>query len=106
MKDLFGRPVVESDAVTETDRAIGPIELARPCQTCGGGRVVPIEHDESLVVTRDMASDAGDPSMEGTSVPWGTSTEWVPCPDCGEVENPIDSPPPLNIPDRDEDLPF
>jgi hypothetical protein len=52
-------------------------ETLMKCDTCGGGGAVPVgEH----FVTHDMASDAGDPAMEGASL----GIEWGPCPDCAE----------------------
>ena len=45
------------------------------CATCRNERRVPIgEH----FVTREMAMDASEPSMEGMSA----GVEWGPCPDC------------------------
>lgn len=56
-------------------------ETLRQCETCGSGGVVPIgEH----FVSHEMASDAGEPSMEGMSM----GIEWGPCPNCsgcGEI---------------------
>lgn len=46
-----------------------------PCGTCEGSGQVPIgEH----FVTRDMATDAGEPAMEGMSM----GIEYGLCPDC------------------------
>lgn len=46
------------------------------CPECEGGGRVPLgEH----FVSREMASDAGEPSMEGMSM----GIEWGPCRECG-----------------------
>lgn len=58
-------------AITEANKD-GPIAQ---CPTCEGSGRVPIgEH----FVTRDMATDAGEPAMEGMSM----GIEYGDCPDC------------------------
>ena len=50
-------------------------EIGQQCATCEGGGQIPIgEH----FVSREMASDAGEPAMEGMSM----GIEYGPCPDC------------------------
>jgi len=39
-------------------------------------------HRSTMTITRDMAMDAGDPSMEGAQWDWGIEWEPAPCPCC------------------------
>lgn len=72
-------------------------EEAPPCSTCGGACRIEIRRVQ--YVSRDMATDAGAPEMEGMEIDDGT--EWIDCPDCPPPT------PPLSPADRiDLDLPF
>lgn len=52
----------------------GPVDAIGPCERCGGsGAIEWVEY-----VTHDMATDAGEPDMEGMPMPYSTE-----CPDCG-----------------------
>lgn len=71
---------------------------APPCGTCGGGGRVLV--DRFAYVTRDMASDADEPGMEGMQMHDGQ--EWVDCPECNGPPVPESRPSDLD----DLDLPF
>lgn len=63
-----------------------PAEFAHlkgePCRSCEGERQVLIT-SQPRYVTRDMAIDAGDLSMEGSLMPGTGEDYYEPCPDCG-----------------------
>lgn len=81
-----GMPHQWSSSLCIVCAAPAPAVPAEPtCKTCGDQGTVEIERRER--VTRDMASDAGEPAMEGQEIDWGS--EAVPCPDCPVV--PADS---------------
>ncbi len=70
----------------------------RPCLTCGGSRVVGPEPIYGTV-TRDMAIDGGDLSLEGQPIQIGE--DWLPCPDCNRGEHDDEE-----NDDGDDDRPF
>jgi len=49
------------------------------CLNCG---VIAHERRYTVSVTREMAMDAGDPSMEGIQWDWGTEVEYEQCEFC------------------------
>lgn len=60
------------------------------CPICAGNGFIYCEIPTYVIVTREMATDAGDRSLEGTEVQWGTDEVEVPCENCngtGEVKD-------------------
>lgn len=56
--------------------AIGLLEVAK-CPNCDGSGIIPIQTKQEYRVSRDMASDAGDASLEGSLY---QQEEWEPSP--------------------------
>lgn len=60
-----------------------------PCETCGGSGRVFWEEPHYEYVTKDMATDAGEPQLVGQQIQWGTDQCEGVCPDCnGERSQP------------------
>jgi len=58
---------------------------AQECSDCDNSGVVYVPQMEYAIVTRDMALDAGDETLEGARVPWGHRDMPVPCQFCYTV---------------------
>lgn len=65
---------------------IAPSKRLYSCTTCRGSRVVPVPYRVTEYVTREMAIDAGDRSLEGQAVDWGVDWREADCPDCIQQE--------------------
>jgi len=52
------------------------------CPMCEGRGFIYFETPTYMTVTREMAIDAGDRSLEGTEIQWGTEEVEVPCENC------------------------
>lgn len=62
--------------------------MSEPCKACGGRGVVEVEVPHYETVTREMAMDAQDLSLEGSQVVFGSDLEHQPCQECdatGEI---------------------
>lgn len=59
-----------------------PKEQWEHCPNCNDCGVIGYEKPHHVIVTREMAMDAGDLSMEGCQWDWGSEYEYEPCEFC------------------------